>query len=63
MRSTSAGMTLWPSLPLMGQTFEYQFDLNNSAAASSMAPIILAISIGFTMLILRLLRVAKGARI
>ncbi len=55
------GGTLFPVL--MGETFAYQFDLLNSGAAAAMALIILAISIGFTLIILRLLRVPKGARI
>jgi multiple sugar transport system permease protein len=53
------GGTLFPVM--MGQTFEYQFDLLNSPAAAAMALIILAISIGFTLVILRILRVPKGA--
>jgi multiple sugar transport system permease protein len=48
---------------LMGQTYELQFALNNSAGAAAMALIILAISIGFTLLVLRVLRVPEGARI
>jgi multiple sugar transport system permease protein len=55
------GGTLFPVM--MGQTYEYQFDLLNSKAAAAMALLILAISIGFTLIILRLLRVPKGARI
>lgn len=55
------GGTLFPVL--MGQTFEYQFDLLNNKAAAAMALIILAISIGFTLVILRILRVPKGARV
>jgi multiple sugar transport system permease protein len=55
------GGTLFPVL--MGQTYDYQFSLNNSGAASAMALIILVISIAFTLLILRILRVPKGARI
>jgi len=55
------GGTLFPVL--MSQTYAYQFDLLNSGAASAMALIILAISIGFTLIILRILRVPKGARI
>lgn len=53
------GGTLFPVL--MGQTYEYQFDLLNNKAAAAMAMIILAISIGFTLVILRILRVPKGA--
>lgn len=55
------GGTLFPVL--MGQTYSYQFDLLNSEAAAAMALIILAISIGFTLVILRALRVPKGATI
>lgn len=55
------GGTLFPVL--MGETYAYQFDLLNSRAAAAMALIILAISIGFTLIILRVLRVPKGASI
>jgi len=55
------GGTLFPVL--MGETYAYQFDLLNSGAASAMALIILVISIGFTLIILRALRVPKGAQI
>jgi multiple sugar transport system permease protein len=55
------GGTLFPVL--MGETYNYQFDLLNSGAAAAMALIILAISIGFTLIILRVLRVPKGATI
>lgn len=55
------GGTLFPVL--MGETYAYQFDLLNSGAAAAMALIILAISIGFTLVILRVLRVPKGASI
>jgi multiple sugar transport system permease protein len=48
---------------LMAKTYAYQFDLLNSGAAAAIALIILAISIGFTLIILRLLRVPKGATI
>ena len=41
----------------------FQFDLLNSGAAAAVALIILVISIGFTLLILRALRVPKGATI
>ena len=53
------GGTLFPVL--MGQTYEYQFDLLNNKAAAAMALIILVISIAFTLVILRILRVPKGA--
>jgi len=48
---------------LMGETFAYQFDLMNGGAAAALALIILVISIGFTLIILRALRVPKGAQI
>ena len=54
------GGSLFPVL--MGETFAYQFELLNSGAAAAIALIILAISIGFTLVILRILRVPKGAR-
>lgn len=53
------GGTLFPVL--MGETYAYQFDLLDSGAAAAMALIILAISIAFTLVILRALRVPKGA--
>lgn len=55
------GGTLFPVL--MGETYAYQFDLMNSGAAAAVALIILAISIGFTLIILRALRVPQGATI
>ena len=55
------GGTLFPVL--MGSVYEYQFDLLNGGAAAAIALIILVISIGFTLLILRALRVPKGATI
>lgn len=55
------GGTLFPVL--MGQTYTYQFDLLNSGAAAAIALVILAISIAFTLVILRALRVPKGAQI
>ncbi|MFV0336124.1 MAG: carbohydrate ABC transporter permease [Tropicimonas sp.] len=53
------GGTLYPVL--MGEIYAYQFDLQNAGAASALALIVLAISIGFTLVILRVLRVPKGA--
>ena len=47
----------------MGETYAYQFDLLDSGAAAAMALIILGISIAFTLVILRALRVPKGASI
>lgn len=55
------GGTLFPVL--MGQIYSYQFDLQNSGAAAALALIVLAISIAFTLVILRALRVPKGATI
>ncbi|RMH46949.1 MAG: sugar ABC transporter permease [Alphaproteobacteria bacterium] len=55
------GGTLFPVL--MGQTFVYQFELLDRGAAAAIALVILGISIGFTLVILRVLRVPKGARI
>lgn len=55
------GGTLFPVL--MGSVYEYQFDLLDSGAAAAIALIILVISVGFTLLILRALRVPKGATI
>jgi len=55
------GGTLFPVL--MGETYAYQFDLLNNGAAAAMALIILGISIAFTIVILRVLRVPKGASI
>src|SRR6056300_78159 len=55
------GGTLFPVL--MGETYAYQFNLLDSGAAAAMALIILAISIFSTLIILRILRVPKGATI
>lgn len=55
------GGTVFPVL--MGQIYEYQFDLQNSGGAAALALIVLGISIAFTLLILRVLRVPKGASI
>jgi len=55
------GGTLFPVL--MGETYNYQFELLNGGAAAAIALIILVISIAFTLLILRGLRVPKGATI
>ena len=48
---------------LMGMTYKYQFDLQDGNVAAALALVILAISIVFTLLILRVLRVPKGAQI
>jgi multiple sugar transport system permease protein len=55
------GGTLFPVL--MGETYNYQFELLNGGAAAAIALIILAISIASTLVILRVLRVPKGATI
>jgi multiple sugar transport system permease protein len=55
------GGTLFPVL--MGETYIYQFDLLNSGAAAAIALVILGLSIAFTLLILRVLRVPKGVSI
>ncbi len=55
------GGTLFPVL--MGETYAYQFELLNGGAAAAMALIILGISIAFTLIIMRALRVPKGATI
>ena len=55
------GGTLFPVL--MGETYKYQFDLLNGGAAAAIALIILGISIASTLVILRVLRVPKGASI
>ncbi|MDE3121472.1 MAG: sugar ABC transporter permease [Paracoccaceae bacterium] len=48
---------------LMGQTFHWQFDLQDYHVAAALAMVILGISIGFTLVLLRVLRVPKGAGI
>jgi multiple sugar transport system permease protein len=53
------GGTLYPVL--MSETYNYQFELLNGGAAAAVALIILGISIAFTVVILRVLRVPKGA--
>ena len=55
------GGTLFPVL--MGEIYSYQFDLLNNGAAAALALIVLGISIVFTLIILRALRVPKGATI
>ncbi|TNJ43330.1 carbohydrate ABC transporter permease [Phaeobacter sp. B1627] len=55
------GGTVMPVL--MGEIYAYQFDLQNGGAAAAMALIVLGISIVFTVIILRVLRVPKGATI
>ena len=48
---------------LMGETYNWQFALQDSSVAAAYAMVILAISIGFTLIFLRALRVPKGAEI
>ncbi len=48
---------------LMGETYNWQFTLQDSSVAAACAMVILAISIGFTLIFLRALRVPKGAEI
>ncbi|NOC91970.1 ABC transporter permease subunit [Ruegeria atlantica] len=55
------GGTIFPVL--MGEIYAYQFDLQNGGAAAALAIIVLIISIVFTLIIMRALRVPKGATI
>ena len=48
---------------LMGETYAWQFNLQDNGVAAAYALVILAISILFTILLLRILRVPKGAQI
>lgn len=48
---------------LMEQTFQWQFVLQDRGVAAAYAMVILGISVAFTILILRLLHIPKGARI
>lgn len=48
---------------LMGETYKYQFDLQDGNVAAALALVILAISIAFTLFFLRVLRIPKGAQI
>jgi multiple sugar transport system permease protein len=47
---------------LMGETYVWQFDLQDRSVAAAFAIVILVISIGFTLFFLRALRVPKEAR-
>jgi multiple sugar transport system permease protein len=47
---------------LMGETYNWQFSLQDRNVAAAMAMVILAISIGFTLFFLYALRVPKEAR-
>ncbi len=46
---------------LMGQVYSWQFSMQDTHVAAALAIVILAISIGFTLVFLRLLRTPKGA--
>lgn len=48
---------------LMGETYQWQFTLQDRGVAAAYAMVILGISVAFTVLILRLLHVPKEARI
>lgn len=48
---------------LMSETYNWQFALQERGIAAAFAMVILGVSVGFTILILRLLHVPKGARI
>jgi multiple sugar transport system permease protein len=48
---------------LMSETFQWQFALQDRGVAAAYAMVILAISVAFTLLILRMLHVPKEARI
>lgn len=48
---------------LMGETYNWQFELQDGNVAAAYALVILAISIAFTLVILRVLRVPKGAQV
>jgi multiple sugar transport system permease protein len=48
---------------LMEQTFQWQFVLQDRGVAAAYAMVILGISVAFTILILRLLHIPKGARV
>jgi multiple sugar transport system permease protein len=48
---------------LMGETYQWQFALQDRGVAASYAMVILGISVAFTLLILKLLHVPKEARL
>jgi multiple sugar transport system permease protein len=48
---------------LMSETFQWEFVLQDRGVAAAYAMVILAISILFTLLIMRLLHIPKGARV
>ncbi len=48
---------------LMGQVYAWQFDMQDTNVAAAIALVILVISVGFTLLFLRLLRVPREAQL
>lgn len=48
---------------LMGETFQWQFQLQDRGVAAAYAMVILGLSVVFSLVVLRLLHVPKGARI
>lgn len=48
---------------LMGETFQWQFLLNDRGVASAYAMVILGLSVAFSLVVLKLLHVPKGARV
>jgi multiple sugar transport system permease protein len=48
---------------LMSETYQWQFTMQDRGVAAAYAMVILGISVGFTLVILRLLHVPKGARL
>ncbi|MFN4160159.1 MAG: carbohydrate ABC transporter permease [Gemmobacter sp.] len=48
---------------LMGETYNWQFTMQERGVAAAYAMVILGISIAFTLVLLRLLHVPKGARV
>jgi multiple sugar transport system permease protein len=48
---------------LMGETYHWQFTMQDRGVAAAYAMVILGISVAFTILILRLLHVPRGARL
>ena len=48
---------------LMGETYHWQFTMQDRGVAAAFAMVILAVSVAFTILILRLLHVPKEARV
>ena len=47
---------------LMGETFQWQFQLQDRGVAAAYAMVILGLSVAFSLVVLRLLHVPKGAR-